>query len=351
MGLLSLVSPASVVGPVAGAVGNFIVKAFFHDLSSMVEGTVGSFVNTVLGSVVRQTTAVAQGEGNSWFGPVAARTAPVGALVTAPLLMAATLGAVLRQDARRLLRAWGVGLPAAALGGFAAVKLTGVGLSVTDGLTNAVISAAAPNMKADFVAALSVGLVPGVSGAVGVVVSLVVLAGALLVWLELAVRSLAVEVAVFFMPLALAGLVWPSTAHWARRFVEVLVALLLVKPVVAGVLALGAAGLTSSHVSASSLVSGAALLLLAAFAPLTVLKMAPLVDAAWLAHLHELSRVPLQAVQSGLGNLASLGARPVPSAPSAAGADLGLATTLLQQTSEHPLGPARPLAGGGEHDE
>ena len=42
------------------------------------------------------------------------------------------------------------------------------------------------------------------------------------------------------MPLALAGLVWPATAHWAKRLIEVLVALLLMKPVIVGALCLGA---------------------------------------------------------------------------------------------------------------
>jgi hypothetical protein len=351
MGLLSLLSPASLAGPVAGAVGNFIVKEFFHELGKIIESVVGSFVDDVLGSIVGQTTGVTPSEGNSWFGPIAAKMAPLAGFIAAPLLMVATIGAILRQDLRRLGRAWGVGLPVAALGGFAAVKLAGLGLSATDGLTRAVVATVAPNMKSDFVTALSAGLVPGIGGGVAALLSLVVLAGALLIWLELAVRSLAVEVAVFFMPLVLAGLVWPSSARWARRFVELLAALLLVKPVVAGVLALGTAALTSSRASAGSVLSGAALLLLAGFAPLAVLKMAPVVDAASVAHLHELSWAPLQAAGRAVTKLAA--ARSSPGSPgpaSAPGWDVGLASTLLKQTGGHPLGPARPLADGASGD-
>ena len=35
-----------------------------------------------------------------------------------------------------------------------------------------------------------------------------------MVWLELVVRAAAIYVAVFFMPLALAGYVWPATRRW-----------------------------------------------------------------------------------------------------------------------------------------
>jgi hypothetical protein len=347
MGLLSFLSPSSVAGPLAGALGNFIVKEFFHELGKIIESTVGSCVKDVLGTVVGQTTGVTRSEGNPWFGPVAGKLAPLSVFVVAPLLMVATIGAILRQDLRRLGRAWAVGLPLAALGGFAAVKLAGFGLAATDGLTRAIVTSVAPTMKEDFITALSAGFVPGVGGPVAVLGSLVVLAGALLIWLELAVRSLAVEVAVFFMPLALAGIVWPSTSHWSRRFAELLGALLLVKPVVAGVLALGTAAITSGHTSAGSLMSGAALLLLAGFAPLYVLKMAPLVEVASVVHLQELSRVPAQAAGRVI---ARVGASTAIGAPAGTvgdgGADMRLASTLLQQTGEHPLGPARPLAGG-----
>ena len=52
---------------------------------------------------------------------------------------------------------------------------------------------------------------------------------ALVLWLELVVRAAAVSVAVLFLPLALAALVWPSVAHWCRRLADTLVALVLSK--------------------------------------------------------------------------------------------------------------------------
>ena len=60
---------------------------------------------------------------------------------------------------------------------------------------------------------------------------------AFVLWLELAVRSAAIGAAALFLPLALVGLAWPATSHWARRLGETLAALVLSKLVIAAVLA------------------------------------------------------------------------------------------------------------------
>ena len=121
--------------------------------------------------------------------------------------------------------------------------------------------------------------------------SLLIIAGCLAIWLELVVRAAAIELAVFFMPLALAGLVWPATAHWARRLIEVLVALLLMKPVIVGALCLGAGAVVDMG-DPSTAVSGLAILLIAAFAPYALLKLVPMVGVSAIAHLEGLARQP-----------------------------------------------------------
>jgi hypothetical protein len=140
-------------------------------------------------------------------------------------------------------------------------------------------------------------------------VSLLVIVGGLLIWLELALRSAAIELAVFFMPLALAGLVWPATAHWAKRLAEVLGALLLAKPVVVGALCLGANALTSAKAGASSVVTGSAILLLAAFAPVALLKLVPIAEASAIGHLQDVSRQPFRAAERAVHGAMSVATR------------------------------------------
>ena len=122
---------------------------------------------------------------------------------------------------------------------------------------------------------------------------------AFLLWLELAVRSAAVGAAALFLPLALIGLAWPATAHWARRLGETLAALVLSKLVIAAVLAL-AAGLLVSSSGGASVVEGVALLAIAAFSPFSLLKLVPAVEAGAIGHFEGLSRRPIRAAHLAL---------------------------------------------------
>jgi hypothetical protein len=123
-------------------------------------------------------------------------------------------------------------------------------------------------------------------------VALLIAVGAFVLWLELLIRAAAVYVAVLFLPLALATLVWPAVSHWCRRLVETLAALILSKFVIVATLSLavgavasGTAG-TGNHGSGfSSVLAGGALLLMATFVPFAILRMIPAVEAGAVAHL------------------------------------------------------------------
>jgi hypothetical protein len=135
------------------------------------------------------------------------------------------------------------------------------------------------------------------------------------------------------------------------------------KPVIAGVLALGTAAVTANK--GGSVVSGTAMLLIAAFSPLALFKMVPLVEVSSVAHLHDLSRQPVRAADKAMRGALSFAtnARAVTGGPSGGrqSGDLGVAGMLLGQTGggqtgggqtggghpgggpeDHPLGPARP---------
>ena len=90
----------------------------------------------------------------------------------------------------------------------------------------------------------------------------------------------------------MAALVWPAVSHWCRRLAETLAALVLSKFVVAAVLSLSvgaiAGGLGTEGPNGggfAAVISGIALLLIAALAPFTLLKLVPVAEAGALAHL------------------------------------------------------------------
>ncbi|MGH9054569.1 MAG: hypothetical protein ACRDYY_01675, partial [Acidimicrobiales bacterium] len=96
-------------------------------------------------------------------------------------------------------------------------------------------------------------------------------------------------------PLVLVTYIWPATAAMAKRVVEILAALIVSKFVIVATLSLGAAAL-QGRMSADKALTAGAILLLAGFAPFTLMRLAPLVETAAIGHLEGMSRRPFRAV-------------------------------------------------------
>jgi hypothetical protein len=252
-------------------------------------GHAASWMVTKIGATLQGTTDIKLG--SPWLQRGEEHMAGLMTIAVGPMLMAATLGAVVRQDARRLARIWLAGLPFAALATMLAVPLTALALRISDGLTGDFIGRSGAEVAGKLGAAVAGGAGTG-SGVIAVLLSVLVILGALALWFELTLRAAAVYIAVFFLPLALAGVVWPATAHMTKRLVELLAALVFSKFVIAAVLSIGATALQSGGTDAK--LQGGAMLLLAAFAPFALLRLVPIVEAAAVAHLEGLGQRPLQ---------------------------------------------------------
>lgn len=243
------------------------------------------------GWLVVQGLALARGSTATDFGsaPFRGREAAmteIALLLLVPLALGGTIGAVLRQDLRRLLRVWLVGVPVAVLATAALVAFTSLAVATVDAMCRAIVP------RGDF---SPYGYLQhelersGSPMVVQLLVGVVLVIGALLLWLELVLRAVVIDVAVFFLPLGLAAVVWPTTAHVTRRFVEVLVAVIGSKFVIVGALVVGGAILVGPPGMAAA-VKAVAVLLLAAFAPFALLRLVPILEMAAAAHLEGLSR-------------------------------------------------------------
>jgi hypothetical protein len=251
-----------------------------------------------IGHVMSSTTTVDLG--SSWFTHHERDMAALSAVVLLPMAFCGAIVAVYRQDASLLVRGFLVKLPLALLFAGVSVELVRMGLSVTDALSGYVLSSGAhgaTDLIGQLGASLALGGVPfsGVSTFVMFIGAVLLAVAALVLWLELVVRAAAVAAATLFLPLALAGLVWPATAHWCRRLAETIAALVLSKLVIAAVLSLGAgavaAGVTGPGDSSggfSSVVVGIALLGVATFSPFALLRLVPAVESGAVAHLESL---------------------------------------------------------------
>ncbi|MFE0582308.1 hypothetical protein [Streptomyces sp. NPDC058874] len=111
------------------------------------------------------------------------------------------------------------------------------------------------------------------------VVNLIMMAGALLMWIELLIRSAAIYTAVALGPIVNAGLVDKDLWGKSKKWFGAIFAIALSKPVLFALLGLGGAVLSDSSGSMSDQVSktlvGALILLLAVFASATLYKWLP----------------------------------------------------------------------------
>jgi hypothetical protein len=296
---LDALNPLCQAGNVAGSVAGSGVNAVLNGLSQWVASG-AEWLLSQIGHVLISTTTIDIGA--SWFHQHYVEMTVLAGAVVLPLLLVSTMQAVYRQNAGQLIRAFFVQLPLALLLGVVAIQIVVLCLSATDAMCTAVAGGSGSDVTA-LLTGVSNGMVaalgdPTMATFVLLLVGLLVAVAAFVLWLELLVRAAAVYVAVLFLPLALATLVWPSVSHWCRRLVETLAALILSKFVIVATLSLAASAVSSGTAGSggsggsggagsgfASVLAGGALLVLSTFVPFAILRLIPMVEAGAVGHL------------------------------------------------------------------
>ncbi len=220
----------------------------------------------------------------TWFSSTYWRMAGIAAVLTLPFLFAAAVQAVMQSDLALLARAALGYLPVAILAVSVAAPVAMLLLAASDQMS-AIVSSAAGGDAARALEEVGggIGVLSTYDGSsfLAFLLGLLLAGGAFVLWLELLVREAAVYVVVLMLPLAFAALVWPARRMWAVRAVELLIALILAKFAIVAVLTLAAAGLGHKILSGpTAMLSGLALVTLAAFAPWALLRLLPMAEVA-----------------------------------------------------------------------
>jgi hypothetical protein len=160
--------------------------------------------------------------------------------------------------------------------------------------------------------------------------------------IELLARSVAVYLVVLFWPLALASSAWGGGFALARRFLRVIVAVILAKPVMVIVLSLGVGLISTTPLDLISMVEGVMLLLVALLAPLVPFVLFGGAEAAVAGQLQVRGRLE-QVFSAGAGEIAALPAQPTP-APTAPTA---MATAPASEALPAAPAAVSPAAAGG----
>ncbi|MEW6473502.1 MAG: hypothetical protein AB1679_14630 [Actinomycetota bacterium] len=298
---------AGIVKDVVGGATGFTFGAIASGVASWVMGAVGDLV---AGVVDYLGTSASPRLDAAWFSgpgsPFALVRNIAGTLLVGFVLLAVIQGLLagdLAAAAGRVAR----DLVLAVVGMAAVVVVTVKLLELTDALSAAVLQGADAH-AVRFLSGFGAAAADATGGFALVLIGLVVAVGALLVWVELLVRSALVYLLVALSPLAFAAMTWPAAKGVLRRTVELLLAVVVSKFVICVALALGAAALGGAGsadaqaggvpaASLGTLLSGAAVLGLAAFSPFVVLRLIPFAEAAVAAH--GVSRGPLRGAQAG----------------------------------------------------
>jgi len=196
----------------------------------------------------------------------------------------------------------------AMLGLIAVLAVTQALLGLTDELSTGILQGTeAGHRGLDVLRALSdKSAIAGSSTFVMFLVGLVVVVAAFFVWVELLIRGAMLYVVVALAPLAFAASVWPAARGIPKKLAEIALALIFSKVVIAIAISVSAAalsngsrgGLVPNEAKIGTMLMGAIMFLLSAFAPFVLLKLFPVAEAALIAQ--GLSRGPWRSFQTGM---------------------------------------------------
>jgi hypothetical protein len=213
----------------------------------------------------------------------------IAVIFALPMLLVSVAQAIVKADMSQAIRSAFVYLPIAGVFSFAAPACAQILIDSTDWLTTAVGSNGAANAEkflhdaGGWLGALGAGTVNPVAPVFGVLLAaIIVVLGAISIWIELILRSAAIYIAVLFLPIAFAAMVWPRGWPWCKRLIEFLVAIIFAKVFIVAIINLAASGLAHGGLADKfeGVLAGGALLLMAAFTPIALLKLIPLAEAA-----------------------------------------------------------------------
>jgi hypothetical protein len=301
-------NPGQVVtGAVTGAAQNVAQTAGDSALRSFTAAVAaaGKFFLEKVGGLIHGTTSPDVVNAD-WFASQYRVMLALAVVIALPILLVSVAQSIVRADGMQAIRSAFVFLPLAAILSAVGPALVQMLINVSDWMSAALGGNAAGDAQkfmsdaGSALAGLGAGTLNPAAPVFGVLLgALVVTLGALSIWLELLLRAAAIYISVLFLPLALSAMIWPAGWRWCRRLIEFLIAIIFAKVFIVAIINLAAAGLARGGLGDKfeGVLAGGALLLMAAFTPIALLKLIPLAEAAVVTAGHQ--RAALRQATSG----------------------------------------------------
>lgn len=303
--------PTSIV---TEAVGGAAGRAFDGIADGIAEWVLGAVEFFVQGVIDFLRTSSGPNVESAWFagaGSPYAAVRDIAALLLGGFVFLAVLHGLIQGDPGAMLRRIAGALPVAVGGTVVTTAVVTQLLRLTDALSAAVL-AGTDDQAMRFLSGFGADAAVATGGFAVTLLGLFAVAAALLLWVELMVRTSLVYLLVAISPIGFAALVWPTARGLLRRIIEILLAVILSKFVISVAMAIGVSALAgagqagqpdggtagSAGASTGTLLAGAVVLGLAAFSPFLVLKLVPFAEAALVAQ--GVSRSPARSAQTAM---------------------------------------------------
>jgi hypothetical protein len=297
----------AVTSAVTGAAQNVVSTAGDSALRSFTAAVAaaGKFFLEKVGNLLQGTTSPDVVNAD-WFASQYRVMLALAVVIALPILLVSVAQSIVRADGMQAIRSAFVFLPLAAILSAVGPAMAQMLIDVSDWMSAALGGNAAADAQkfmsdaGSALAGLGTGTLNPAAPVFGVLLgALIVTLGALSIWLELLLRAAAIYISVLFLPLALAAMIWPAGWRWCRRLIEFLIAIIFAKVFIVAIINLAAAGLARGGLGDKfeGVLAGGALLLMAAFTPVALLKLIPLAEAAVVTAGHQ--RAALRQATAG----------------------------------------------------
>jgi len=287
-------------GNLAATAGDSALRSFTNAVASA-----GQWFLEKVGSLINDTTSP-DVVNAGWFVSQYRIMLALAIVIALPFLLVSVAQSVVRADGMQAIRSAFVYLPIAAIFSFVGPAMAQMLINTSDWMSSAVGHDASQNADkfmhdaGGWLGALGAGTVNPVAPVFGVLLAaIIVVVGAISIWLELLLRDAAIYISVLFLPIGFSAMVWQAGWRWCKRLIEFLIAIIFAKVFIVAIVNLAAAGLARGGLADKfeGVLAGGALLLMAAFTPIALLKLIPLAEAAVVTAGHQ--RAALRQATAG----------------------------------------------------
>ncbi len=275
----------SAVGWVLSKVITLVMSAFYQDLIDSTEAVIGFVFSSLLGDspvlaahLNCKFAVVSADCASEWFSNQVALMWLIGQWIIIPLLILVAIQSIIKGSLFFLLRAFLIMLPAAILGGIVMTVVGQMLLDIVDEfckflVRNTIGESLSPDQRAtasssqliaaenwdkfqkQFTDALNV-LRDQTAGLASAGWLILMIIACIVIIVELVLREAGVYLAALFIPIGFATMVYPATVRWARRALELLIAMIFMKLFLVGGLLLGMSAIMESGAANVQAVAG-----------------------------------------------------------------------------------------------